>query len=439
MLLEKIKSAISKIDELSKSKPIKVISHYDTDGITSAAIFSRALQRWNKSFSLEIVKGIEQSFIKQLPEDQVLIFLDLASGSLNYLKDKKTEIFILDHHEIVQEIPSNVIMLNPLLEKEEPLSGAALCYLFAKSISSHNKDLASLAVIGMVGDLLEKNLSKTYDEILKDSEVVIKKGLLLYPSTRALDRALEYSSSPYIPGVTGSYKGVMELLRDANIKKENDGYPALYELTDKQMSNLITSIMLRSSDSSKVSNLLGNLYLIKFFNKLEDARELSALINACSRMDYPSVCLGFCLGNRKCKMEAEKIYIEYKQHIISALRYISETEKIQGKKYTIINAKDNIKDTIIGTIASIISRSPLYSEGTIIVALAYNQDKIKVSARISGDHGRNVRDVLHKVVLQSGGEVGGHPNAAGCLIPKAQESFFIQELQKLLEVEVVKV
>jgi len=156
-------------------------------------------------------------------------------------------------------------------------------------------------------------------------------------------------------------------------------------------------------------------------------------------MDRPDVSLGFCLGNKKCKEEAEKIYIKYKQHLVSALRFISDMEKINGKNYTIINAKDNVKDTIIGTVASILSQSPVYETGTVIIALAYNEDKIKVSARIAGREGRNVREVLNKVVVPLGGEVGGHPNAAGCLISKEKESLFIQELQKTLEIELVKV
>jgi single-stranded DNA-specific DHH superfamily exonuclease len=156
-------------------------------------------------------------------------------------------------------------------------------------------------------------------------------------------------------------------------------------------------------------------------------------------MDHPEIALGFCLGNKKSIEEAEKIYIQYKQHLISALKYVSESEKISGKNYTIINAKDNIKDTIIGTVASIISHSPIYSKGTIIVALAYNQDKIKVSARMVGKEGRNVREVLNQVVVPLGGEVGGHHGAAGCLISKEKEGKFIQELQRVLEVELIKV
>src|SRR3989338_3432045 len=161
-MIEKIKQAIDRIGFLSQKKCIKVISHFDTDGITSAAIFSRALERWGKKLSMKIVKGLDEKIINELPDDHVLIFLDLASGSLNYLKEKKTDIFIFDHHEIVQEIPQNVMMINPLLEKHEIIFGSGICYLFAKILSERNKDMAPLAVIGMVGDSMEKDLGRTY-------------------------------------------------------------------------------------------------------------------------------------------------------------------------------------------------------------------------------------------------------------------------------------
>jgi len=432
-MINTIKQAIIKLDNLSKSKPIKIISHFDTDGITSAAIFSKALSKWQKSFSLEIVKNLEESTVKSLPDNHILIFLDLASNSLDYLKQKNTEVFILDHHEIIQEIPNNVTLINPHLTKEEIISSAAICYLFAKELGKADREMATLAILGMIGDSLEKDILKVYNEILKDSETTIRKGLLIYPSTRPLDRTLEYSSQPFIPGVTGSFKGVLELLRDAGIQRNNGDYKSLYELTEQEMSNLVTTVALRVHSTIKQEDLVGNIYLVKFFNKLEDARELSALINACGRMGSPQVSLGLCLGNKQSKLEAEKIYVEYKQHLISGLKLIPEIEKISGNKYTIINARSNIKDTIIGTIASIISRSPVYEQGTIIIALAYNEDKIKVSARMAGKGDKNVREVLNQVVVPLGGEVGGHPNAAGCLISREKEDLFISEIRKVLD------
>jgi single-stranded-DNA-specific exonuclease len=439
-MLLKINEAIEKLGEISRGKKLRVISHFDTDGVCSAAIFSRALSRWGKEFRLEIVKGLDEKFVRGLDGDEVLIFLDLGSGSFEYFKEMKNKIFVFDHHEIVSDVPENVFVVNPVLHQGmEPLSGAAVCYLFARALSSENKDLATLGVVGMVGDLHEKNIGKVFDEILKDSETTLKKGILIYPSTRPLDKALEWSSSPYIPGVTGNRAGVLELLRDSSINFTGGRYKSLYELTDGEMTKLITSVMIRCANGSKTEEMIGNLFLIKFFNKLEDARELSALINACSRMGHPEVSLGFCLGNKSFKELAEKIYVEYKQSLVSALRYVDNLDKIKGKSYTIINGQDKIKDTIIGTVASIISHSPSFPQGNIVIALAYNKDKIKVSARIAGCEGRNVREFLSKVVVPLGGEVGGHPMAAGCLISREKEQEFISEVQKVLDVELVKV
>jgi len=447
MLKEKIKEVVESIDSFSKTKPIKIISHHDTDGITSAAIFSKALHRWGKAFSLEIVKNLEKDFIDSLPENHILIFLDLGSGSLPSLEKKKTEIFILDHHEISQqEIPKNVTMVNPLLfEEKENIASSAICYLFAKELSEQNKDLANLAVIGMIGDMLEKHIEKIYSEILKEAEVIVKKGLLLYPATRPLDKALENSFSLYIPGVTGSFKGALGLLRDAGIQKTPREYRSLAELSDKEMSDLGTTIMLKKEGHSDSygSEIIGNIYLLKFFNRLEDARELSAIINACGRMGSPEISLGFCLENKAFKEQAGRIYIKYKKTLSSALGQISEMEKISGKNYTIINAQDRIKDTIIGTIASIISFSHLYPKGTIIITMAYSdENKIKVSARLAGREGQNVREVLHKATISLSREVcevGGHPNAAGCLLPREKEQEFINNLKNTLEIELVKV
>lgn len=455
MIRDKIKEAIERIDNLSKSKPIKIISHYDADGITSAAVFSRAMNRWSKNFSLEIVKGLDENYIVGLPEDHILIFLDLASGSLEYLGRKSTEVFVFDHHEIpleyqeppsreihlLEKIPSNVFMVNPVMEGEEPISAAAVCYLFAKALNPANRDLANLAIIGMVGDAHDKEIGKTFGEILADADATVKRGLMIYPSTRPLNRVLEYSSSPYIPGVTGSREGVNSLLREIGFFGEGGQCKALYELNEEEMKKLVTAIMLRSARAGMTSpeSLIGNLLLIKFFNKLEDAREVSALINACSRMDRKEVALGFCLGNKVMREEAEKVYINYKQSLVSALNYVTSTDKVEGKDYLIIHGRDKIKDTIIGTVASILSHSPLYPEGLMIVALAYDQERIKVSARLAGRKGRNVREVLHKAVVPLGGEVGGHPAAAGCLIPREKESLFIEELKKILDVEITKV
>jgi len=430
-----IKTASLKFLESSKNKHVTIISHYDTDGITSAAIMTRALARLKKRFSVKIVKHLEPELLKELNGDLIL-FLDLGSSFLERLSHLNKEIIVIDHHEIPSKIPENLTVVNPRIYGEEEISAAGLTYLFCKELDEKNKDLANLAVIGMVGDMLGREIGKLNNDILKDAEIKVKKGLLIYPATRPIHKTLEFSSGFYIPGVTGNSRGVFELLNDAGIKKENGAFKSIIDLNDEEMTRLITAVLLRKQDTV---DLVGNIYLVKIFNKLEDARELSAMINACSRLGNSETALALCLNNKDAREKAEGIYAKYKQHIIQALKYVEEN-KIEGKGYVIINAKNIIKDTIIGTISSIIASSHLYSNGTVIVGLAYDNDKIKVSARVCGREGRNVREMLESATKEiPEAECGGHPMAAGCLINKAVEQEFINKVVKALEIEVIKV
>ncbi|MFH1365020.1 MAG: DHH family phosphoesterase [archaeon] len=425
--------------EKTKEKEILIISHFDTDGISSAAIMIQTLKALDKKFSVKIVKSLEEEFISNLPREKIILFLDLGSNILNYLKKTNLEdVFIIDHHEINQEIPKGVYILNSELCSNQKISASCLTYLFCKRISPENKKLAKLAILGMIGDTLEKEIDKVNNGILEEGEIKRKRGLLIYPSTRPLNKVLEYSSYPYIPEVTGNSQGVLDLLREINIQADNGKCKSLMELNEEEMERLITSIMLRNP-KVKTKEIVGDIFLIKFFNKLEDARELSAKINACSRYGESGTALLLCMEISRAKKRADTIHVKHRQNILSALKFVSKTEKISGRGFVIINAKDQIQDTIIGTIASILSNSAVYEEGTIITTLARYEQKIKVSSRTVGKNGRNVRNILSRVVELVGGEVGGHEFAAGCLISLEKEQEFIDILKKNLEVEVIKI
>ena len=49
-MLKAIERIINEFRELSKQKTVRIISHYDTDGITAAAIIIKALQREDRLF-----------------------------------------------------------------------------------------------------------------------------------------------------------------------------------------------------------------------------------------------------------------------------------------------------------------------------------------------------------------------------------------------------
>ncbi|MFH1787254.1 MAG: DHH family phosphoesterase [archaeon] len=424
---------------LEDNDEIEIISHFDTDGITSAAIMIKTLKELDKKFSVKIIKSLEQEFIYSLPKNKKILFLDLASSSLDHIKEARLKnIFIIDHHEIHQEIPKGINIINPKVNNGQRISASGLTYLFCKEINPNSKKFAKLAILGMIGDQLEKEIDTLNNGILNDGEVQKRRGLLIYPSTRPLNRTLEFCSSPFIPGITGDTKGVLELLREAELKPSKTGYKSLIELTQEEMERLITAVTLRNP-KAKHNEMIGDIFLIKLFNKLEDARELSAKINACSRFGETSLALKLCMEIPEARKKAELIHAKYKQLLVSGLKFANETEKINGKGFVIINAKNNIRETMIGTVASILSNSSLYEEGTIITTMAYYDDKIKVSARNVGRNGKNVREILNSVIEIIGGEIGGHKNAAGCIIPQEKEQEFINKLKRNLEVEIVRI
>lgn len=426
--------------EKIKGRRLQIISHFDTDGITSARIMIGTLKRLDQSFDLKIVKTLTREFIASLSKSKVTLFLDLASGSLKEIGESQLrEVFIVDHHEVQGEIPPNVRIINPELLDKRKISGAGMTYLFCKEIDEKNKEFAKFAVLGTIGDSLEKDLDSVNHGILEDSEVQRKKGILIYPSTRPINRVLEYCSDPFIPGVTGNPEGVIELMREINIGTNAGKYKSFMELDEEETQRVVTSIMLRNPQI-KNKEILGELFLIKMFGKLEDAREISAKINACSRNGESDLALRFCMEDNEAKKKVEAVHVKYKQQLLSGIKYAQEeAEKIEGRGYVIINAKDKVKDTIIGTITSILSHSPIYDQETILIGMAYDKEKIKISARSVGKKGRNIREILTNIAINFQGEVGGHEFAAGCTINKEHEIAFLKNLKENLELEIIKV
>ena len=80
------------------------------------------------------------------------------------------------------------------LNNKEKISSSGLTYLFAKKLNPKNQDLAKLAILGMIGDRLEKEIDRLNHDILNDGNIKKKRGLLIYPATRPINKTLEYST-----------------------------------------------------------------------------------------------------------------------------------------------------------------------------------------------------------------------------------------------------
>lgn len=443
-----IKNAIEKFKKLD-DKVIRIISHLDSDGLTSASIMLQTLKRENKKFVLSIVKQLNESILKELNNEpyDIIIFTDLGSGYIKLInKYLNKKIFIFDHH-VPDDVNDyeNIIHVNPHLSKdyEDEISGSGVTYLFAKTLNQENKDLAYLAVIGSIGDM--QNLNKEIlNDAISENKIEVRRGLKMFGAqTKPLHKILQFSTDPFIPGVTGSEEGALNFLLDIGINPKDDNkFRKLGNLSEEELKKLTTGIILKRLGSEKnPEDIFADIYLLKDEDEesfTKDAREFSTLLNCCGRLNKPSIGIGVCLGNKILKEKANELMKDYKLELIKGLNwfYNNKDKMIKGNNFIIINSQDNIKDTLIGTVTSIISRSNVYRDNTILISMAYTLDNnVKVSMRIcNGNHLENeidLREIL-KEITKDEWETGGHKNACGCLFPIEREKEFIDRAIEIL-------
>src|SRR4030067_3813413 len=63
---------------------LRVVSHYDADGLAAAAIAVGALSRGQKQFHLTITKSLDKEILESLVKEgnEAILFLDMGSGQI---------------------------------------------------------------------------------------------------------------------------------------------------------------------------------------------------------------------------------------------------------------------------------------------------------------------------------------------------------------------
>jgi len=454
---EHVAISLEKFKELDKKETIRLVSHLDADGICAAAIMVRALNTDNRKYSLSIVQQLTEEVIDGLVKEpyNYFVFTDLGSGQLASIKKKFVgkQILILDHHQPEKvRLTSNIVQVNPHLfgiDGGKEISGCGVVYLFARSLNKKIDNLAHIAVIGAIGDIQEdgKGFLKLNKEILdiavKKKKIKVIKGLRIFGAqTRPLHKVLEYCTDPYIPGVSGSESGVIQFLQQIGIQAKNGKeWRKIVHLDDEEIKKLVSGIIMRRLGEDSPEDVLGNVYILNDEKKespFRDAKEFSTLLNACGRLDKASLGIGACLGDKKTKERAMKNLRGYKREIVNAINWYKGGGEggdiIKGRGYVIINAGSNIRGSIIGTLASIMSKSNGLKDGTFVMSIADMMNGyFKVSLRLSGrKEDVDLREIVKKVTDKVGGEAGGHMFAAGAMIKEEKVEEFVKVAKQVM-------
>lgn len=434
-----------------------VVSHFDADGLAAAGIMGKTLARLDAPMHLRVVKQLDGEVISECrsEDSDVTIFTEIGSGYLDTIQNsfagKKT--IILDHHQPSGRLDPEIIHVNPHqfgFDGATEVSGAGIAYFVARSIADVNVDLSTLAVVGALGDMQDKGTRRSLhglnEKIVEDG---LKKGLLETATdlifygreTRPIHRALAYTTSPFLPGISGEEDNCLALLASIGIQvKQEDRWRTVKDLSNDEkqrvLSKIIEVVSSKGLPGRAALELIGTVYTLveeESSTPTRDAREYASLLNACGRMDRPGLAISICLGDRgMVTEEVQQVLAEYRKTLAQYMEWVTQKPdtitELRSTYY--IRGDDFLDEKMTGALSSILSNSGLFKmEKAIIVATRTKKGEVKVSARASDwlvERGVNLGAALQAIAEKCSGMGGGHNVAAGAQIPEEKREDFIK-------------
>lgn len=441
---------------------IRIVTHNDADGVAAGGILSQLVRRLGASFKTTCEKRVDEKMVKGVAEEHppLVIFSDMGGAYLDVFNEhlSGSDVIVLDHHLPVETENSRLIHVNPLLhdlDGARGISGAGVAYFFAKAVDERNVDLSFLGVVGALADQQDKGEKKSMLGLNRIIEADAKKiGLLethvdiiFYGyETRPIARACAYTTTPFIPGLSGREDRCLAFLKEAGIELKNEErWRALRDLTEEEKRTLVSALsnhmVYEGCDAEAVHDLVGTVYTLKgeeSWTPVRDGREFASLLNACARMGRPSLGLGICMGDRDEAMkEAAETLDEYRRKIGKYLDWVREGDRIGELEniYTLV-AHGDIDERIIGVVSSILlSTGILKSNKPIVASARADEGLIKISARATdamAKEGLDLGDIMMRAAEPFEGRGGGHDIAAGAFLPEEKGEDFLVMVDRLV-------
>jgi single-stranded-DNA-specific exonuclease len=443
-------------EQIAAAPEITIISHIDADGISCEAILSQAISRQEIKVKSVFVRQLEPLTMPQVPQDSSFkIFADLGAGQQNLMMDRglsEKEVLIVDHH-ISQPCEREYTQVNCLPYGHTRMSAAGVSYLIARQLDGGNIDLAKLAVVGNVGDMMAREkcglVGPARDIIVEDgirhkSVEVRKKDLNCYgTATRPVHLSLAYNDDPFVKGISNNPEGARQFLKRLGIRQQTaDGRWYVWEELEVEDRRTIISALAEQliAHGEKVDRLLAETY--GFPDELprtpmRNAQEYATLLNACGRWSKPAVGGMILRGDRgQAYRDAEHMLNNHRAILRNLLQFIIDTGVKEMENLQWLHVGGRYPDTIVG-IGAGMALSKLNPKKPILIMCEVPEDTnlTKCSMRTNErvvEQGIDLQKALSDASAEYGGGGGGHKIAAGAYIPKTAETEFVNRVNRIL-------
>lgn len=444
-------------EAISAAEEITIISHIDADGISCEAILSQAIARQEIPVKSVFVRQLEPLTMPQVPDDKSFkVFSDLGAGQQNLMQERgldEKNVLIIDHH-VSQPCEREYPQVNCLPYGYTRMSAAGVSYLIARQLDHSNIDLAKLAIIGNVGDMMAREtcglVGPAREIIVEDgvrhqSVEVHKKDLNCYgTATRPIHLSLAYNDDPFIRGISNNPEGAKAFLKRIGIRdRAPDGRWLVWEELPPEDKRTIISALAEQlmANGEKTDRLFAETYGFPGElprTPLRNAQEYATLLNACGRWAKPAVGGAILRGDRgPAYREAEHMLTNHRAIIRDLLQFIIDTGVTELENLQWLHVGGRYPDTIVG-IGAGMALSKLNPKIPILIMCEVPEDKnltkcsMRTNERVVAQ-GIDLQEALAEASAEYGGGGGGHKIAAGAFIPKSAEKEFVERVDRILK------
>jgi RecJ-like exonuclease len=430
---DSLKHALKIVNSVSQ---LRVISHYDADGLAAASIIVGALSRCKKQFHLTISKSLDKETIEAIGREgnEAILLLDMGSGVIDSLETLDARIAALDHHKPIRK-SKKVVQVNPHFFGIDGMTescASTISFLLAVMMDPCNWDLSPIAVAGIIGDRQHmggmKNVNQQVLDYAKEKGFIdVQRGLNIKGATIA--DAIADSVDPYFVGLSGRKDNVLAFL---DSMKLNPTTPmgALDEVYRRKLTSMLSlRLMGQGCRPETVEELVTEIHWIPSMGM--SAADLADLLNACGRMNHEGLGVALCMGDGEALKIAGELRRDYNNRIMERLLSIES----EGVKHM-----DHIQyfmapDPSLAGAQCGLAMQYILDQSKPTFALSKVRGSVKVSSRGTKylvSKGLDLSAALKKAAEKFGGIGGGHAVASGATISEGKEEEFLKALDDLV-------
>jgi single-stranded-DNA-specific exonuclease len=415
----------------------------DADGLCAAAVAAQALLRTGHRFTIRASRDKTEAHYRDLfaePWDG-LVLLDKGTSHLALLASLAQPgrpILVLDHHNVVGGSPQGagaVTLLNPRaegLDGSRDASGATTAVAFALALCG-DAALAwgPIGLAGAVGDWQHMGGWQGWNrEVLERCRAAGHIVQVPMPPLIGLGLAEALARArPPVPGI-GDAGAARALLEAARVDPDRE----VDELDAEERTRLVSALVAAHLAAGSAPPPPDRLVVpVDFSARLgRSLRQLFRVVDACGRGGAAGTALAFLMGDPAATAEAQERFAAYRAALLEGIRGLREGG-VQPRHAVQVAWTRNADHT--GMVAGI-GMAHVVDPRLPLAVLARRPDGlVQVSTR--GTHelvarGLDLGAACATAARAVGCEGGGHPDAAGAVIPEAQAEAFLSALDAAL-------